>query len=265
MAQHAECAFIGCGNMGMAVLRGALAAGVLQPSTTLVVDPSEVRRAHAAALGARAEAAPAAAAGARTLILAVKPQVFPEVAPQLDAGPHTLAISVMAGWRSATISAMLGGARVVRTMPNLPAQIGLGMTAVAPTAAATEADTQLAERLFSQVGKVARVAEDHIEAATAVSGSGPAYLFLLAEAQAAAGQALGFDQATARQMVRQTLLGAATLLARGETWADEWRRQVTSPGGTTQAATEVFEAAGLADTVARALRAAEARGRALGK
>jgi pyrroline-5-carboxylate reductase len=251
--------------MGMAVLRGALAAGALRAADTLVVEASAERRAEAAALGARTSADPAEAAEARALLLAVKPQHFEHVAPALRAAPLRLVVSVMAGWSIATLGRMLGGARVVRAMPNLPAQIGLGVTALAAGGDMPAAMLAEVERLFGCVGRTLRVREEDLDAVTAVSGSGPAYLFLLAEAEIAAAIGMGLDPDAARALVTETLLGAATMLARGPHAAGDLRAAVTSRGGTTEAAVRVLEDARFREGIARALAAARDRAAELGR
>jgi pyrroline-5-carboxylate reductase len=259
-------AFVGCGNLGSAILARAVGSGALDVARTLVCESDPARRARAAALGVRTSADAADARGARTLLLAVKPQSFHEVAAQLAPLPgDALVISVMAGWGSAAIGQALGGAvRVVRAMPNTPAQVGCAMTAVAPGAGAAEADVAEAERIFGAVGRTARITEGLIDAAVAAGGSGPAYLFLLAEAQEAGARALGLDPATARAMTVQTILGAAQLLAQDGRDAAALRAAVTSKGGTTAAAIAVLEQRGFAQAVADAMRAAHDRSAELG-
>ncbi|MCA9285105.1 MAG: pyrroline-5-carboxylate reductase [Phycisphaerales bacterium] len=260
-------ATIGAGNMGQAILRGAFAAGVLSPAETLVVDPDPARRASLAALGCPIDADPAAAHGCGTIMLAVKPQVFPEVAARLGTlEAPTIVISIMAGVRSERIRAALGDqARVVRVMPNTPAQLRCGMAAIASGAGAEPGDDDLARRLFEAIGLAIEVPEDMMDAVTAVSGSGPAYIFLLAEAMEEGARRLGFDDNQARVLVSQTVLGAATLLAaeRGDPTA--LRAAVTSKGGTTAAAIESMLGAGILDAIVRGIAAAEARGRELGQ
>jgi pyrroline-5-carboxylate reductase len=268
MAQSPAFAFIGCGNMGMAVLRGALSSGALRSHSTLVVEASPERRQQAADLGVKVSDAVRSAAAVPRMVLAVKPQSFEVVAAELQRSPDStppLVISIMAGWSAQSIQNALSGARVVRTMPNLPAQIGLGMTGVAPAADVSVEEATFVERLFAGVGRTVRVREDQLNAVTAVSGSGPAYLFLLAEAEIAAGVKLGLDENSARAMVMQTLLGAATMLAAGPHSAEQLRAAVTSKGGTTQAALDVFARRGFTDAVEEAMNAASERGRALGR
>lgn len=254
----------------MAVLRGALDSGALRAASTMVVEASAERRAQAQALGVRTSAGAAGAAGCAQFLLAVKPQHFEALASELPAvslqgGGSRLAISLMAGWSSESISHMLGGARVVRTMPNLPAQIGRGVTAIAASPTASTDDMALVERLFGGVGRTVRVREDQLDAVTAVSGSGPAYLFLLAEAQVAAAEAMGFDSQAARALVAGTIEGAAAILAASAESPAALRAQVTSKGGTTEAALAVFERDGFKPMVQRALEAARDRGAALGR
>ncbi len=268
MAQTPAFAFIGCGNMGMAVLRGALSSGALHSQSTLVVEASSERREQAAELGVQVSHTVSAAATTPRLLLAVKPQAFEDLAAELQrptGSAPPLVISIMAGWSSQSIQSAIPGARVVRTMPNLPAQIGLGVTGVAPAADVAAEETAFVERLFASVGRTVRVREDQLNAVTAVSGSGPAYLFLLAEAEVQAGVKLGLDEHSARAMVAQTLLGAATMLAVGPHSAEHLRAAVTSKGGTTQAALDVFAQRGFATTVADAMTAASERGRSLGR
>jgi len=261
-------AMVGCGNLGMALLERAVRAGALDPARTVVIDPDRRRLDQARALGVRAEASPEAAMGVAHVVLAVKPQAFADVAARLSqAGPEVLATSVMAGWSGASISAMLGGARVVRAMPNTPARIGLGFTCVAAGdgTGAGERDLALVERLFAAVGRTARIDESRMDAATAMVGSAPAYLFLLAEAQAEAAERMGIDPELARSATAQTMLGAATLLAQEGADAASLRAEVTSPHGTTAAAIEAFERDGFRAIVAGAMQAARARARELGR
>jgi pyrroline-5-carboxylate reductase len=261
-------AMVGCGNLGIALLERAVRTGALDPARTIAIDPDERRRAQARALGVRAEAALDAAVGVPQLVLAVKPQAFADVAARLSpTGPTVLAISVMAGWSAASISTMLGGSRVVRAMPNTPARIGLGFTCVAAgtSTGAGEQDLAVADRLFSAVGRTARIDESRMDAATAMVGSAPAYLFLLAEAQVEAAERMGIDPALARSATAQTMLGAATLLAADGADAATLRAEVTSPRGTTAAAIDAFERAGLRAIVAEAMDAARARAQELGR
>ena len=254
-------AFVGCGNLGMAILFGALRSGALQAGETLVVETDPRRREEAEQLGAAASPDAADARGARTVVLAVKPQSFREAARAIGAmAGDRLAVSVMAGHPSAAIRAALGGAvRVVRAMPNTPAQVGMAVTALARGEGATPADMDEARHLFEGVGRTVEIEERLIDAAVATVGSGPAYLFLLAEAEVAAAVRMGIPEREARAMVTGTLLGSATLLDRDGRTAQELRAAVTSAGGTTAAAVRVLEERGFAQAVDAAMQAARAR------
>ncbi len=249
---------IGAGNMGGAIVRGAVAAGVIEPGEVLVVDLDETKRREAHELGCLTSGDPAAVTQAEEILLAVKPQAFPDVARAIGTlREPKVVISIMAGLTSVSIRGALGDkARIVRAMPNTPCQVGVGMTAIALGEGAASGDDALAVALFEALGKTVHVDEKHMHAVTAVSGSGPAYLFLLAEAMERAGESVGLDAVTARLLARQTLLGAATLLDRSVETAATLREAVTSPGGTTEAALKVMFDAGLPHTVHTAVGAA---------
>ena len=200
-------------------------------------------------------------------MLAVKPQVFPEVAPALGPaadGQRRLAISVMAGLRANRIADALGaGTAVVRTMPNTPAAIRLGITAMAPGPDATTDDLAWTRRVFESVGSVVEIDESHFHAVTATSGSGPAWVFRLAEAWIAAGVAEGLPEETARRLVVETLHGAANLLQVGDRSPNALREAVTSKGGTTAAGLAALNEHDFDAVIAAAITAATARGREL--
>ena len=271
----ASIAFVGCGNLGMAILSRAICSGVIDPATTVVIERDAGRQAEASRLGARVTADAAAARGAQGVVLAVKPQHFLEAAQAIGSlSGGTCVVSVMAGWSSAAIRAALSGGsdgggndgpRVVRAMPNMAAQVGLSMTAVARGAGATSDDVTAALRLFSAIGKAVEIPEALIDAAVAAVGSAPAYLYLLAEAQIAAAETMGFDAVTARAMAIESIFGAATLLATDGREPAQLRAAVTSAGGTTAAAVNVFERGEFVALVAAAMEAARARSAELGK
>ena len=271
----ASIAFVGCGNLGMAILSRAICSEVIDPATTVVIERDAGRQAEASRLGVRVTAEAAAARGAQGVVLAVKPQHFLEAAQAIGSlGGATCAVSVMAGWSSAAIRAALGGGsggggndgpRVVRAMPNMAAQVGLSMTAVARGAGATSDDVTAALRLFSAIGKAVEIPEALIDAAVAAVGSAPAYLYLLAEAQIAAAETMGFDAVTARTMAIESIFGAATLLATDGREPAQLRAAVTSAGGTTAAAVNVFERGEFVALVAAAMEAARTRSAELGK
>lgn len=265
--------FVGAGNMAEAIASGGLAAGVIDPGSLGGLDPSPSGRAPFE----RAFTEPADAAawleaqGPRAgLVLATKPQMFPVVCeawrPVLDAGPSRLVVSILAGTTSAAMAAGLGkNARVVRVMPNTPIRIGLGMTALCPGPNAGPDDIERVERLFAAGGKTLRIDEGLMDAFTAVAGSGPAYVFYLADAMLEAAQQLGFDREQALMIVRQTVNGAGALLNGSPETPRALRQAVTSKGGTTAAATSVFDESGVHDAIVRGVHAARHRGAELAR
>ncbi len=263
-----ELGFIGAGNMAEAIARGAIAGDVVAADRMIAYDPAEARRSLFAELGiAVASSGGEVARRSGQVLLAVKPQVMPEAAGELaGALEHDpVLISIMAGVRTAKLGAALGrAARIIRVMPNTPLMVGRGMAGVARGGHARPGDEALAMRLFS-VGRSEAIAVDEaaLDAITAVSGSGPAYVFYLAEAMEAAARELGLAE-HARRLVSQTLVGAATLLAESPDDAATLRRKVTSPGGTTQAAIERLDAGEVSRCIVEAIRAAEKRSRELG-
>ena len=259
--------FIGAGNMAEAIARGAATQGVIAAEAMLAADPSAERLAVFKSFGVASAADNAALiAACDTVLLAVKPQTLAQLGEalrRLDV-ERQVVISIMAGQRSAGIEAAAGGPlRVVRVMPNTPLMIGLGMTGVALGEHARPGDDTLAMRLFSACGQAVRVTEDELDAVTAISGSGPAYLFYLAEAMQQAAADMGLS-AIARQLVNQTLLGSATLLADSAQAPADLRRNVTSPGGTTAAAIQHLDHHHVQATITAALDAARKRSIELG-
>jgi len=258
-------ALIGAGQMGMAVLRGAFSSGVMQPGDCAVVEPDASKHGAVAAMGCAVSSTSELAAGCDVIILAVKPQSFPEAARALGSLPAgTLVISVMAGLSSSAIRGALGGVcRVVRVMPNTPCQIGAGMSAIARGAGAQAGDDAVARSLFATIGKVIDVDESQMYAVTAVSGSGPAYVFLLAELMEQSATQLGISVEQARTLVTQTILGAARLLDESGQLPGTLREAVTSPGGTTAAALRIMYERKVPDIIVQAITAARDRGREL--
>lgn len=261
---------IGAGKMGMALTRGWLDAD-LPIGALHLIDPApqeavvEFCRLHGVAIAAEPPAGPAG-----IVMLAVKPQVIEPVMESLKShvGPETLVLSIAAGISLATISRVLGTGRVVRTMPNTPAQVGKGVTGLVRGPAVSDSDWAIANALFAASGKVVELAdESQIDALTAVSGSGPAYVFHMVEALAAAGVAEGLDAASAMALARQTIIGAAALMDADPSDAATLRQNVTSPGGTTAEALRVLmnEGNGLIDLMKRAVHAARVRSEELGK
>ncbi len=260
-------AFIGGGNMARSLIGGLIAGGTQAASIAVAEPVADLRHALAADFGVEVHGdAVSAATGAQTWLLAVKPQVLPEVCAslaQLAQAQQPLVISIAAGITSAQIARWLGGdVAVVRCMPNTPALLGAGVTGLHANRAVDDAGRRIAQALLAGAGKTVWIDdEDLMDSVTAVSGSGPAYVFLLAEALQAAAEAEGLAPETARVLTVQTLLGAARMLdADPHVPAAELRRRVTSPGGTTQAALDSFAADGFAAMVQRAVHAARLRG-----
>jgi len=260
---------IGAGNMAEAVLRGAFAAGVLSPGAVIAADPSPARRElFQSQLGVRIADGNAAPAECPNLLLSVKPQMMPavltEIAPRVQ--PAARIITIAAGVRTAVIHERLGGkGRIVRVMPNTPMLVGMGASALCKGPGASDDDLAWAERLFAAGGATVRVEEAMMDAVTAVSGSGPAYFFYLVEAMVQAGVDEGLPAETALALAVQTCRGAGELLARTGEPPQALRAKVTSPNGTTQAAIEKLDAAGVKPALVAAIRRAAERSRELGK
>ena len=258
---------IGLGNMGSAALHGLLEANILRPQEIVVAEHDEERRQHAADLGCAISQDAAQIASADQIMLAVKPQGFAEVGAWIGKLLEpTVVISVMAGVPSQKISDMLGPlAKVVRVMPNTPCRIGRGMTAIALGHGAAQEDAALATEIFDALGHSVQVDEAHIDAATALGGSGPAYVFLLAEAMVRAGIGMGLEEHVALQITDHTIAGAGQLLLESEPDAAALRAMVTSKGGTTAAAIDLMLEHKFDDIVLKAVEAAQKRGQELGR
>jgi pyrroline-5-carboxylate reductase len=259
-------ALAGAGKMGGAMLAGWLAGG-LDPKRTVVIEP--MPSADITALAARGiRLNPKDASHVDTLVIAVKPQSFREAGRGLRAlvAPSTLVVSIMAGTTMAALHEVCGGA-VVRAMPNTPAAIGRGITVAVPAKNVSAAQRSTADALLRATGSVEWVDDEALmDAVTAVSGSGPAYIFLLAEELARAGVAAGLPEALATKLARETVAGSGELLHRSDLSASTLRQNVTSPGGTTAAALEVLMGKdGLQQLMIRAIAAATARSKELAK
>ena len=253
----------GAGKMGGAMLAGWLEAG-LDPRATTIIDPVPARPIVDLCARHGIRLNPAEPEPAAVLVLAIKPQGLEAAAPGLDrlVGPDTLLVSILAGKTIADLRTRLPRARaVVRAMPNLPASIGRGATGACANAEVTPAQRDAADALFAANGTVAWLADEaQIDAVTAVSGSGPAYVFLLVEALADAGIAEGLEPSVAQALARATVSGAGALLEASPEEAAELRRNVTSPGGTTAAALDVLmRPDGLAPLLREAVAAARRR------
>lgn len=257
---------LGCGKMGSAMLAGWLDDG-LPPSSVFVIDPapSDWLRGTGVALNADLPPAPAIA------LVAVKPQMMGDALPAMQAlgGGSTLFISVAAGTPIATFESVLGAATpVVRAMPNTPAAIGRGITAMIGNKHVTPVQMDLAESLLGAVGQTVRLQDEaQMDAVTGVSGSGPAYVFHLIETLAAAGVAQGLPEAMALQLAKATVAGAGALAEAADEDPAQLRVNVTSPNGTTQAALEVLmnKADGFPPLLNRAVAAATDRSKELAR
>ncbi len=262
---------VGAGNMGGALARGLIAANlgkdlvIIDPALT----PADTRRYRAAGVTAAKSATAIALSKPRALIFAVKPQMMPGVVTDYaEATRAAVVISIAAGTTCDKIAAWLGcDAAIVRAMPNMPAAIGKGITAAVATPNVSPAQRALAQRILSAVGDVVWLdREALLDAVTALSGSGPAYVFLIVEALAKAGIAVGLPPEIALILARKTVEGAGALLAARKDTAEDLRRAVTSPGGTTEAALRILMSErGLEPLLRAAVAAATARGQELGK
>jgi len=264
-------AFIGAGSMGGALIRGLVAAGVSVDGGIRAVNRTEAKAAPLRELGVTSlayetqdDATERVLRGAKVVVLGVKPAGIPDVLDEI-AGllePDAVVVSIAAGVTLASMADRVTNP-VVRTMPNTPSLVRQGITGIAAGPRATTSIVALVSRVFETVGRVVVLPEDRIDALSAISGSGPAYVYLFAEALTEAARRLGFGEEDARVLAEGTFVGAAALLdASGEDPA-ELRRRVTSPKGTTERAIAVLEAADLPATFTAAAEAAVARAREL--
>jgi pyrroline-5-carboxylate reductase len=266
--QDSTLGFIGGGNMAGALIGGLVRSGH-DPARLVVVEPAEaqrekLRQQHGVAAQATADAR---LAGCDTIVWAVKPQLFAEAAA--PCAPHVgraLQLSVMAGVRCATLAAATGSARIVRSMPNTPALIGQGMAGLYAEPAVDAAGRATAEALFKPTGQLLWVArEADLDAVTALSGSGPAYVFFFLEAMMQAAVEMGLTAEQGRALGQATFAGAAALAMRSELTPTALREQVTSKGGTTHAAITSMQADAVQAAFVKALHAARARAEELGR
>lgn len=264
-------AILGAGSMG-----GAILSGMLSPDVTVEGGIRVTNRTEAKAGAIRSDSVTSLALendpsanllsvrGARIVVIGVKPvmvvDLLKEIVPALE--PDAIVVSVAAGVPIAAMEALVPGA-VLRAMPNTPSTVGLGVTGLSAGTRSTDEDLELVTRLFETVGDVLVVPEEKIDALSTISGSGPAYVFLLIEQLTATARSLGFTDAEAAVMVQGTFRGASELLARTEVGPAELRRRVTSPKGTTEQAIAVLEEAHLSAVFDRATAAALARAREL--
>lgn len=249
--------------MGSALLSGLLAADVVAPSQVAIVEPASERR------QVLVEEFPGVLVAdgvppCTSAVLAVKPPLVAEVAGQVVAAGATKVLSIAAGVTLSTMRAACGaGVDIVRAMPNTPAMVGAGVSAICTDASSNPSVLDWADTLLNAVGIVIRLDEEHFDAITGLTGSGPAYVFAFAEALIAAGSGVGLPAAELERVVTQLLVGSSKLLEqRGN--PEALRVAVTSPGGTTAAGLSVFDEHGFANTIISAVSAARDRGRELG-
>lgn len=254
---------VGGGKMGEALLGGMLASSWCEPGDVMVVEVSPDRRAELTQAFPDVTVSDTVAPAVDALV-AVKPQYVAAVAETLGAGGVTRVLSIAAGVTIAAIEAGAPEAAVIRCMPNTPALVGEGASAIAGGTRATSVDLDWAEGILGSVGLVVRLEESELDAVTGLSGSGPAYVFHLAEALVAAGIEQGLAPEVADALTRQTLRGAATLLAESGEDPAVLRQNVTSPGGTTAAGLAVFADVDFVAIIDRVVAAAVARSRELG-
>lgn len=261
--------FVGAGNMAEAIVSGMIAGSFCAAQKLVMTD---IRPERLAGLekeyGVQTSQTNEAVQNAEIVVLAVKPQVLSdvlkEISPNLNS--ETLVISIAAGIPIAQIENELGGARrVVRVMPNTPALVGHGASAIAAGSLADEADLEVTEAILDCVGLTVRVDEKDMDAVTALSGSGPAYVFYLLEGMLAAAEDMGLDKTTARRLALKTVEGAARLMADTGEDADVLRARVTSKGGTTEAAIHTLNDGNVKGSIIKALKAAKARSEQLSR
>jgi len=254
---------VGGGRMGGALVHGLLGAQ-WSSADIVVIEPSAERRSELAlqypTLEVRAEVTGIADVDAA--VLAVKPAVGEQACRALSTTGVNRVLSIMAGVPLARLESWLApSTAVVRAMPNTPATVRAGVSAIAAGSGATEADLQWAEGLLGAVGHVVRLPEGSLDAVTGLSGSGPAYVFLVVEALIGAGMAVGLSQEVSRELATDTLVGAARLLVESGQTPESLREQVTSPGGTTEAGLRVLEERGVRVAITAAVAAATERSR----
>jgi pyrroline-5-carboxylate reductase len=262
--------FLGTGNMAEALIKGLILAGMVEPTQIHGSDPrrercNEMRERYGIHVTTHN---PDVVRHAEIVVLSVKPQILPqvldEIAPHLK--PNALVISVAAGTPVAAIERRLPqGTRIVRTMPNTPALVGAGATAIAAGQHAKDEDLEATRRIFDAVGKTVVIDESQLDAVTGLSGSGPAYVFLIIEALSDAGVKMGLSRYNAQALAAQTVLGSAKLLIETNEHPGRLKDMVTSPGGTAIAGLHTLEAGGLRTTLINAVEAATNRSRELGQ
>lgn len=269
MAFRKTIGFIGGGNMAEALVGGIIRAGILDPSDIIISEPTEKRRDYLhSTFNVRTTAdnkQPAAESG--TVFLAVKPLILPEVVEEIShfMVPDRLVISIAAGITLSFLESKLGNAAVIRSMPNTPALIGCGATVISPGYNVRPEMTRWAVEIFHSVGICLVLPEPHMDAVTALSGSGPAYIFRMAETMIERGEQEGIASEYVGELIKQTILGAARMMTEAGRTPEELREMVTSPGGTTEAGLKAMEEAGFEEALKKGITAAMTRAKELGK
>ncbi len=269
MGVEGKIAFIGGGAMAEAILKRLLAEDLVQPDQISVAEPVAARRDDLRQrYNINVEATnKSVVEDARIVVFAIKPQVLDKVLTDLNGriAPDVLAISIMAGVRISSLRDGLNHARIVRSMPNTPAQVGQGMTVWTATTAVTNSDREHAQTILESMGKAIFIADEHyLDMATGLSGSGPAFVFLFMEAMIEAGVHIGFSYHDARQLVLQTLEGSLALMRETGSHPADLRNRVTSPAGTTAAGVLELEKRNFRAAIVEAVNAAYLRSKALG-
>lgn len=260
--------FIGGGQMAFALASGAVTEGVLSSEDLLFAEPNPGQRQKLQQRFTSAQIAESAdqvLPNCEKVILAIKPHILRAIASEIAAGlkESHLVVSIAAGISLTELQAKLGTKRVVRVMPNTPALVGTGASAFAADTHVSESDTTWVEKLLNSVGLCVRVPDELMHAVTAVSGSGPAYMYMIIEALSDGGVAMGLPRAMATQLATQTMLGAATMVSETDSHPGALKDQVTSPGGTTIAAIRALESRKVRSAMMEAVAAAEHRSREL--
>ena len=259
---------IGCGNMGEAIIRGILVANKGGNKNILCVDKNATRASYVGRkFGIRiCRSIQEVFAGSEILIVAVKPQDVPSVLPQMkNAAKGKLLISICAGITTKALERHIPRVAFIRVMPNMPAQVGRGVSAFSLGAFATKRDSAIVKKIFSSIGEVVEVKESLMDAVTAISGSGPAYFFFLVEALLSSAQKMGIPKKIARVLAVETALGSALLLKDSKLDIVSLRKKITSKGGTTEAAFNVFKKKKLKSILDSGFRAAAQRSRKLSR
>lgn len=268
--KHPQLALLGFGNMGQAIVKGLLRKNIFLPQQIFIYDPAEDKQQDAIKLGVQPVSHEKdLLKNANILLVAVKPQIIQTALQPLSSiiSKENLIISIVAGISIRYYKELLENPdlRIVRTMPNTPALVSEGITAVSFSKECTEEDKSTAQQIFQSVGKTVLVPEEQIDIVTAVSGSGPAYFFYLCECMIDAGKALGLSEATVLALVRQTFYGSASLLIHGDDLPETLRARVTSKGGTTESALKTMEGKKFKSIVIEAIQSAYYRAKELGK